>query len=270
MSNTSGFSDVDGSARAPELIAYLAHLARRLATIRAEDFGRLRIGPGEAVLDVGCGAGEVCVELARRVGASGRVCGVDRSAAMIDAARAAAANAGATIDLQVAGIYDLPFPDASFDAVRAERVLQHIDDPKRGLAEMIRVLRPGGRIMVIDPDHSQWSLALETREHERVHEALRAQFLQSHIVNPRSGIKLRGLFRDAGLRDIDVLIRPLELSWEDYVPAAFLRQRLDTAVTTGVITAPEAAHFFAAQQAQAQRGTFMATGVGYSALGVKP
>jgi SAM-dependent methyltransferase len=270
VSGTTGFSDVDGSERAPELIAYLAHIAGRVAAIRAEDFDRLRIAPGEAILDVGCGAGEVCVQLAQRVGSSGHVCGVDLSAAMVDAARAAAAKAGARIDLRVAGIYDLPFPDASFDVVRAERVFQHIDDPRRGLAEMIRVTRPGGRIMVIDPDHSQWSLALETPAHERVHEALRAQFLQSHIVNPRSGIKLRGLFRDAGLRNVEVVLRALELSWEDYVPASFLRQRLDAAVTAGLISATDTTDFFAAQEAQAQRGAFMATVLGYSALGVKP
>jgi len=270
MSNTTGFSNVDASDRAAELIAYLGRLAQQLSAIRAEDFERLGIRPGASVLDVGCGAGEVCVDLARRVGSAGTVCGVDPSEAMIAAAQAAAARAGAAVEHRVAGIHALPYPDASFDLVRAERVFQHIDDPKRGLAEMIRVLRPGGRIMVIDPDHSQTSLALETSAHERVHEVLRAQFLQSHIVNPRSGIKLRGLFREAGLRDVDVLVRVLELSWEDYAPASFLRQRLDTAVTTGAITASEAADFLAAQQDQAQRGAFMATVVGYSALGVKP
>jgi len=63
-----GFSDVDTSERAQELVAYLGKLAEHLAGWRLEDYSRLDVKPGAAVLDVGCGAGEVSLELARRVG----------------------------------------------------------------------------------------------------------------------------------------------------------------------------------------------------------
>jgi SAM-dependent methyltransferase len=264
-----GFSNVDASQRSDELIAYLAHIAGRVAAIRAADFARLRLCPNEAVLDVGCGAGEVCVELARRVGPGGRVCGVDLSEAMIDVARKAAETVGVLVEHQVAGIYALPYPDATFDVVRAERVFQHIDDPVRALAEMVRVARPGGRIMVMDPDHSQCSQALDNRALEHVSEAVRSQFLRD-IANPHIGIRLRGLFVGAGLRELDLVVRALELTWEDFVPATFLRQRLHAVVVAGAISEQDSNAFFSALQSQAEHGKFLAMGVGYSMLGTKP
>ncbi|MET0507097.1 MAG: methyltransferase domain-containing protein, partial [Burkholderiaceae bacterium] len=102
MSTTTGFSDVDGSGRSGDLVDYLALMADRLADYRQEGFGLLNLVPGSAVLDVGCGAGEICVELADRVGPAGRIAGVDVSEAMIEAARRAAATVGRDIDLRVA------------------------------------------------------------------------------------------------------------------------------------------------------------------------
>lgn len=105
MPHTTGFSDVDASGRAHDLVDYLALLAtNRLAQVHQEGFGRLRPQPGAAVLDVGCGAGEVCVELAERVGPSGQEAGLDLSETMIQAARGAAECAGRPVEFQVGTI----------------------------------------------------------------------------------------------------------------------------------------------------------------------
>lgn len=268
MTGTTGFSDVDASARADELIDYLTLLADRLAAMRRTDFDRLQIGSGAAVLDVGCGAGEVCVALARRVGPTDRVCGVDLSAAMVEAARTAAHAAGMAVEHRVAGIHELPYPDASFDVVRAERVFQHIDDPARALAEMIRVARPGGRVMVIDPDHSQWALSAESPLATRVTEVVRGQLLRA-IVNPRVGTRLRGLFRAAGLADVDAVARVLDVAWADLGTMMFLPMHLQSAAAAGEISAEEAARFCAEMEALDTAGRFTASAVGYSVMGTK-
>jgi SAM-dependent methyltransferase len=269
MTFSTGFSDVDASDRAPELVDYLGRAARQLATMRNDDYARLRLEPGHAVLDVGCGAGDVCVELAGRVGPSGRVCGVDVSEAMVAAARAAAGQAGREVDLRVATAYSLPFADASFDAVRAERVFQHLDDPGRALTEMVRVTRPGGRVMVFDPDHSQHSVSLETDLECRVHEATRSALLRM-IVNPRIGTRLPGLFRRAGLAGIEQLGWVLATTFPDYAQITFLHERLASAIAAGDITEDESRQFVAALEAQHEHGTFFCGLVGYTVVGVKP
>jgi len=269
MRNTTGFSDVDHSDRAEELVDYLSLLADRLADIRRDGYAMLRVAPGSSVLDVGCGAGEVCVELAGVVGSTGRVAGIDASEAMIAAARHAAEGARCAIDLRVASIYALPFPDAAFDAARCERVFQHLEDPEAGLAEMIRIVRPGGRLMVADPDHGQHGLALDDPTHQRIYAAsLRA--LLGMIVNPHSGTRLRAMFARAGLAEIEQQVRPIQIAYADYLRALFLPQRLAAAVLTGEITREEADSFVAALEERDRAGVFDANAIAYFVAGTRP
>lgn len=268
MTRQTGFSNVDTSERGAVLVDYLVQVAGLLADMRKEDYARLKLAAGSAVLDVGCGAGEVCIELAGLVGAGGTVCGVDASATMITSASAAANAAGCEIALRVADVYALPYADNTFDAVRAERVFQHLEDPLAALREMKRVARPGGRLMVIDPDHSQWAMNLESDLQRRVFEAGRTALLRS-IVNPRVGTRLRALFMQAELQDVEQVVRSVEMSFPAYQQATFLRERLDAAVETGDITADEARSFVADLEAQHQAGTFFANVIGYTVSGIK-
>lgn len=269
MTNKTGFSDVDGSDRADELVAYLSLLADRLGEIRRDGYTMLRVVPGSSVLDVGCGTGEACVELAGIVGSTGKVAGIDASEAMIAAARRAAKGAKHAIDLRVASIYALPFPDAAFDAVRCERVFQHLDDPEAGLAEMMRVARPGGRLMVADPDHGQHGLALDDPAHQRIYAAsLRA--LLGMIVNPHSGTRLRAMFARAGLAEIEQRVQAIPIVYADYLRALFLPERLAAAVRTNEITREEADSFAAVLEARDRAGLFDANAIGYFVAGTRP
>jgi SAM-dependent methyltransferase len=105
---------------------------------------RAQLAAGQSVLDVGCGAGLDALIAAGRV-APGRVVGVDFSADMVARAQAAAAEAGLAVEFHLAEAGRLPLPDASFDALLANGVLNLNPDRKTLLAEMARVLKPGGR-----------------------------------------------------------------------------------------------------------------------------
>jgi ubiquinone/menaquinone biosynthesis C-methylase UbiE len=108
--------------------------------------------PGEQALDVGCGTGTLALAVARRVGASGRVVGIDPSAQQIARARAKAARRHAPIEFQIAVIEQLPFPDQTFDVVFSTLMMHHLPAPlkRQGLAEIARVLKPGGRLVIGD------------------------------------------------------------------------------------------------------------------------
>jgi demethylmenaquinone methyltransferase/2-methoxy-6-polyprenyl-1,4-benzoquinol methylase len=117
---------------------------RRLAAAAAD------VSLGSRALDVCTGTGDLAFELARRVGAPGAVTGVDFSEQMLERARAKGATNGSSVDFQQADALELPFPDESFDAATVAFGARNLADLDRGLAEMARVVRPGGTVVVLD------------------------------------------------------------------------------------------------------------------------
>ena len=107
--------------------------------------------PGMQVIDCGCGPGSITVGLAEIV-APGQVTGVDIEPRQLEAARALAVGRGVrNIRFEQGSVYDLPYPDASFDAATAHFVIEHVKDPVRALRELRRVLKPGGFAAIKDP-----------------------------------------------------------------------------------------------------------------------
>ncbi len=112
---------------------------------------------GDTLLDVGCGPGTITVDLASIV-EPGHVTGIDRSAEVIEKARAdVGSNGPGNVTFAVGDVYALGFEDDCFDVVYAHQVLQHLTDPVAALREMRRVLRPGGLLAVRDADYSAFT-----------------------------------------------------------------------------------------------------------------
>jgi arsenite methyltransferase len=110
-----------------------------------------RFEPGAVVLDLGCGAGTDLLIAAQMTGPTGRVIGVDMTAAMLDRARASAEAMGlGNVDLYEALIESTPLPGASVDAVISNGVIDLVPDKDAVLDEVDRVLRPGGRLQLAD------------------------------------------------------------------------------------------------------------------------
>ena len=183
-------------------------------------YEQMRLQPGQRVLDVGCGPGTDRIPLARRVGTSGHVVGVDCDEDMIGEAekRALEAEVGAWVVHKHADATALPFEWGYFDACRCERLFQHLQDPAKALSEMTRVTRPGGWIVALD---SAWgSLSIDSPEIEAERRYVRV--LAEHITNSGySGRRLYPLFKQQGLVDVSVQVRGVPFT--DY---AFARQTL--------------------------------------------
>ena len=170
--------------------------ARVLALIAAQ--------PGERVLDVGSGPGFLVASLADAVGPGGTVHGVDRSPPMNAAARATlGARPWASIDDGEAT--ELPYPDAVFDAAVSTQVYEYVADIPRALAELRRVLRPGGRALVLDTDWDSavWHVA-DRQRHRRIMAAW-----EEHLVHPHLPGTLPGQLRRAGFRVTERHLIPL-------------------------------------------------------------
>ena len=161
---------------------------------RRETRALLQLKPGEAVLDVGCGPGFLLAEMAAEVGGSGKLSGIDSSPDMIALAHQRGAGIS-TLDLQQADALALPFADVAFDAVVSTQVYEYIADIAGALCEAARVLRPGGRLLIVatDWESSVWSNSDEARM-ARVLEAWREHGADSRL--PRS---LPKRLREAGL-----------------------------------------------------------------------
>ena len=113
----------------------------------------LRLAEGMQVLDVGCGIGVDLSHLADRVGRQGQVVGLELDPDLVRAAqRALAENTHPQVQVVQGDAQQMPFADGQFDRVRADRAVQHMPQPERVLAEMWRVLRPGGVVTVVEPD----------------------------------------------------------------------------------------------------------------------
>jgi demethylmenaquinone methyltransferase / 2-methoxy-6-polyprenyl-1,4-benzoquinol methylase len=108
------------------------------------------VGPGDRALDVATGTGDLAIELARRVAPGGEVVGSDFSEGMLGRARAKADPAAASVRWEWGDALALEHPDASFDAATVGFGARNFSDLDRGLAEMARVVRPGGRVVVLE------------------------------------------------------------------------------------------------------------------------
>jgi len=166
----------------------------------------LALQPGERVLDIGSGAGFLAAEMARDVGPDGGVHGADKSDSMLAIARRRQPGPGsAPLEFHLADARSLPFADASFDVAVSTQVYEYLDDVPGALAEVRRVLRPGGRLLVLDTD---WDSIVW---HSGNPAWMRRVFSvwDEHLADPYLPRRLPGLLEAAGLTLTGCTVIPL-------------------------------------------------------------
>jgi len=138
-------------------------LLERAKNNPAEFFAPLAVQPGQRVIDLGCGTGDLLRLLAPLV-APGTAVGVDLSETMIAEARGRTDSQSPNLSFRIGNVQELPFEAASFDRVMATQLLLHVPDPGQALAEMRRVLAPGGLISIAEFDWGTVAVECTQRE----------------------------------------------------------------------------------------------------------
>jgi SAM-dependent methyltransferase len=250
-----GFADVDDDPDPGRFVGILDAIAAMgfVPAYKRRTHAALAVRRGSVLLDIGCGIGEDVLDLARLVGAGGRVVGVDRSATVIAEARQRAGQTVLPAAFVVGDADALPFPDGDFDGCRFDRVLHHLDDPARAVSEAVRVTRPGGRVVAFEPD-------FETAVVDGADRALTRRLLNCFCDGFRQGWmgrRVPPLFRAAGLRDIAV--EPVTVLLTDYAQSntiLALEGTVGRAVAEGVVGPEEAECWLAELRTASAAGRF--------------
>lgn len=173
---------------------YLQTTDDLLQHFKQRSYELMRIKAGHNVLDVGCGPASDTIALAELVGSNGQVIGVDYDPQMIIEADARARQAGvsAWVSHKQSLTDALPFESNSFHSCRSERVFQHLHNPRQALTEMVRVTKPGGRVVIWDADWGTLSIDTDDVAVER---QLARSMADRNVNNGYSGRRLYRLFK---------------------------------------------------------------------------
>lgn len=264
-----GFSDVDAQPNAQGYVQMLdlqqADPFKQRLKARCRELLALR--PGLCVLDAGAGVGDDAAAFAREVVPSGEVVGLDFSQAMVTEATRRARGLDLPLRFIQGDLHALAFPAAAFDRCHAHGTFQHLADPRAAAAELLRVTRPGGVIVIVDGDH-------DTRVIDSPYPGVTRRFLafrHGGMASSDVAHRLYGIFR--GMDVEDVTVEALTWITTDY-PAINAVMHFDggirSAAEHGAVTADEAEQWIAAVEQAAREGCFFAALTYFITVARKP
>jgi SAM-dependent methyltransferase len=261
---THGFTAVDAQADPHAWIRVLDTLSREpfYVAYKARTLQLLAPVQGGRYLDLGGGTGADARALAVQAGAATIAVVLDRSWAM-----AAEARRGGSVAV-VGTAEALPFPTDGLHGCRADRVFQHLVQPERALAELVRVTRPGGRVVVVDPDYDTQVVDVEDQELARRVLSFRAD----HLLRYGSlAHRMPGLFAAAGLVEVQVEAMTLVVRDPTAVDNVMgLRTWAATAHQLGLLAAEDAAAWPQAIDRAVATGRFLYAVTFFLTVGTKP
>jgi ubiquinone/menaquinone biosynthesis C-methylase UbiE len=199
--SSKSYGQAGAAAEHDGLTSYLRNSAATdtIQTAMDRAVAAMAIKPGDRVLDAGCGPGDFLPRLAQAVGPRGFVVGLDHAPGFLIEARALIASLSIETPVECieGDALSLPFPDNFFDSAHTERVLMHLDNPDQSLRELRRVVKPGGRVVCVEPD-----LAGMRIDHEQPLLArLLVDVFTETIRFPAMGLEMNRRMASAGLID---------------------------------------------------------------------
>ena len=260
------FADVDHSLNPQSIVRYLerSREVSDIQVLKKLSYILMEAQAGKCLLDAGCGIGDDVRALAQIVGPQGRVVGIDKSQTLLDIARKGSEGVDLSGEFVLGDVSCLDIADSSFDGCRAERVLQHCDNPEQVLSEMVRLVRPGGCVVVVDVDYDSMITSLTNH-------ALARKLTQAKcdvVRNGWIGRQLPGLFRRCRLADIRVF--PTVLYYTDFDPEDNYWEFLFTlGHQLDILTADDIAEIKNDMQRLSERGEYFDFGVFFSVVGRK-
>ncbi len=265
------FRDIDRQADPSQFVQSLEARGRTRSQtrLRRRFLKFVRVKPGSRVLEVGCGTGVVCRDLAELVGPRGRVVGVDPSRTFIQAARRLAREHGLNqrIRFDVGDGARLRLRDGAFDGALAVTVLLHVPDSQAIVKEMIRVTRPGGFVGVQDQDWG--TLVLDHPDRALTRRILEGVAWKMYA-DPWSGRTLFGMLGRLGLQDVRLTTDVYQDTRLEPWTWTMLERRAENAVRLRIVSQRQAGQWLSAIKAQAEAGAFVFTVNFYGAVGIKP
>lgn len=258
-----------GLTDSPEPALYLDTVtATGFAQIyKRRTYSLMEIRANSVLLDVGCGTGEDVIAMAHLVGPGGQVIGIDKNPAMIAEGWKRAEGRGLPVTFQVEDSHGLSFADDMFDAVRSDRAVQHMDDPPRAIREIVRVTRPGGVIVISEPDWETLTIDSQNRDLTR----RIANYMTDRAVKQGwMGRQLWRIFQEAGLNEVRVTAFPFIIT--DYTTADRiwgLQRHAREACEHAVITESEMASWHKELAELDGKKQFFSSTVGFLAFGRK-
>lgn len=248
---------------------FLQNAAALNQDLKRRSYALLHLHPGSHVLDAGCGPGTDTIDLAPLVGPQGRVVGLDHDPEVIDEANARAQAAGvqAWVEHRQGDATAMPFESAFFDACRSERLFLHVPNPVPAFAELTRVTKPGGRVVVMDLDGG--SISIDSPEQAIERRIVQVWAEVAH--NGYAGRQLYRLFKQHQLIEIAVEITPLVFT--DLATARYVA-RWDAveqkAIAAGVVTVGEVERYRASLEQLDAAGAHFSSGNIVMVSGRKP
>lgn len=263
--HTTLFTEVDRTSD-PDFFVRFMDEAQKPAGIQMSKrlmLEHLNVAPGETILEAGCGPGTDLFDLGERVGSTGHLVGLDASGVMLAEARRRTSVLGLPIEFARGDVQALPFEDGSFDACRAARLLEHLPDAEPALAELVRVTRHHGRIVVFDFD---WDTLLIDHPDKQTTRTIVLSYADS-IRNGGIGRQLPRLFKEQHLavRSFD----PLQVFVHYSLAELFLGSHLTRLQANGILSPGSARVWWEYLRQANDRGTLMISFTAFVIVGDK-